>query len=110
MRDYHYGANPQALPALRLILGNRAMLDFTRREYYVTGVLSPEPRGRENILRGDASLTLRVVGPHGIALRYVASHGDASYPNVAFRNQTVETASLMYVFLGSTGFGAVDWL
>ena len=32
-RDYHYGATPQALLALRLILGERAMLDVTGREY-----------------------------------------------------------------------------
>ena len=31
-RDYHYGATPQALLALRLILGERAMLDVTGRE------------------------------------------------------------------------------
>jgi hypothetical protein len=34
---YHYGASPQALLSLRLILGDRAMLDVTGREYYVTG-------------------------------------------------------------------------
>jgi len=108
-RDYHYGASPQALLALRLIFGDRAMLDFTGREYYVTGILSPEPQGRENIMRGDASLTVRLFDRHGIALRYVVSHRDASYPTVEFRNQTVGTASLMYVLLGNSGFGAVDW-
>ena len=108
-RDYHYGASPQALLALRLILGNRAMFDFTGREYYVTGMLSSEPHGMENIMRGDASFTLRIFGRHGIALRYVASHRDASYPNVEYRNQTVGTVSLMYVLLGNTGFGAVEW-
>jgi len=108
-RDYHYGASPQALLALRLILGNRAMFDFTGREYYVTGVLSPEPQGRENVIRGDASFTLRVFDRHGIAIRYVASHRDASYPNVDYRNQTVGTVSLMYVLLGNSGFGAVEW-
>src|SRR5881396_2314011 len=30
-------ADPQALLALRLILGDRAMIDFTGREYYVSG-------------------------------------------------------------------------
>jgi hypothetical protein len=28
---------------------------------------------------------------------------------VEFRNQTVGTVSLMYVLLGNTGFGAVEW-
>lgn len=108
-RDYHYGTTGQGLLALRLIFGDRAMLDFTGREYYVSGLLSAEPRGQENILRGESSLTFRIFGPHGLALRYAVSHRDARYPNVEFRDQTVETISLMYVFLGKTGFGAVEW-
>ena len=108
-RDYHYGTTGQGLLALRLIAGDRAMLDFTGREYYVSGLLSAEPHGQENILRGETSLTLRILGPHGVAVRYAISHRDARYPNVAYRDQTVETISLMYVFLGKTGFGAVDW-
>ena len=85
------------------------MIDFTGREYYVSGLLSSEPQGDENILRGDASLTVRVFEQHGIALRYLVSHRDAHYPTVEFRNQTVETISLMYVLLGDSGFGAVEW-
>jgi hypothetical protein len=108
-RDYHYGVTPQALLALRLIFGDRAMIDFTGREYYVSGVLSSEPQGNKNILRGDTSLTVRVFEQHGVALRYLISHRDAHYPTVDFRNQTVETISLMYVFLGGSGFGAVEW-
>jgi hypothetical protein len=108
-RDYHYGATPQALLALRLIFGDRAMIDLTGREYYVTGVLSPEPRAWENIVRGDMSFTLRIYGRHGVALQYVVSHRDAHYPFVEVRDQTVGTFSLAYVFLGSTGFGAVEW-
>ncbi|MEP6887082.1 MAG: DUF3943 domain-containing protein [Nitrospirales bacterium] len=108
-RDYHYGATPQGLLNLRLILGDRAMLDFTGREYYVTGLLSTEPHGSENIMRADGSFTLRILDRHGIAIRYVASHRDAIYPNVEFRNQTVGTVSLMYVLLGKSGFGAVEW-
>jgi len=107
-RDYHYGATPQGLLAFRLIFGDRAMIDVTGREYYVTDVLSSE-RGQENILRGDASFTLRVFDQHGVALRYVVSHRDASYPGIDYRNQTVGTLSLMYVLLGPTGFGAVEW-
>jgi hypothetical protein len=108
-RDYHYGATPQALLALRLILGDRAMFEFTGREYYVTGLLSTEPHGRENIMRADGSFTLRIFDRHGMAIRYVASHRDASYPNVDYRNQTVGTVSLMYVLLGKSRFGAVEW-
>jgi Domain of unknown function (DUF3943) len=108
-RDYHYGVTPQALLALRLIFGDRAMIDVTGREYYVTSLLSPERHGDENMLRGEGSFTLRIFDQHGVAIRYLVSNRDAHYPNVQFRNQTVETISLMYVFLGDSGFGAVEW-
>lgn len=108
-RDYHYGFTPQGLLALRLIFGDRVMLDMTGREFYVTGLLSKEANGSENILRGDASLTVRIYDRHGIALRYVLSHRDASYPNIQYQDQTVGTLSLMYVFLGKSKFGAVEW-
>jgi hypothetical protein len=108
-RDYHYGTTGQGLLALRLIFGDRALIDFTGREYYVSGLLSPEPEGQENMLRGEASFTLRVVGSHGVALRYAISHRDAHYPNVTFRDQTIGTISLMYVFLGQSGLATVEW-
>ncbi len=85
------------------------MIDVTGREYYVTGVLSPEPNAWENIVRGDMSFTWRIYGRHGVALQYAVSHRDAHYPFVEIRDQTVGTFSLAYVFLGSTGFGAVEW-
>jgi hypothetical protein len=107
-RDYHYGATPQALLAFRLIFGDRAMIDLTGRDYFVSRAFATE-QGQENILCGDASFTLRVFDQHGVALRYAASHRDASYQNVAYSNQTVSTVSLMYVLLGPSGFGAVDW-
>ena len=107
-RDYHYGVTPQGLLALRLIFGDRAMIDLTGREYYVSSLLASE-QGEENIMRGESSFTLRVIGQHGVALRYLISHRDAQYPTVEFLDQTVETISLMYVFLGSSGFGAVEW-
>lgn len=108
-RDYHYGTAPQALVALRLIYANRAMFDITGREYYVSDFLSPERNGQENILRAESSLTLRLFDRHGIALRYTVSQRDARYPNVEYRNQTVTAVSLMYVILGDSGFGAVEW-
>ena len=108
-RDYHYGATPQAHLALRLIFDDRAMVDLTAREYYVTGVLSPEPQAWENIFRADMSFTWRIYERHGVALQYVVSHRDAHYPFAETRDQTVGTFSLAYVFLGSKGFGAVEW-
>jgi hypothetical protein len=85
------------------------MLDVTGREYYVTGLLSADPQARENILRADGSFTLRIFDRHGIAIRYAVSHRDAQYPQVAFRDQTISSVSLMYVLLGGSGFGAVEW-
>src|SRR5262249_49051056 len=87
-RDYHYGLTPQGLLAFRLIFGDRVMIDFTGREYYVSTLLSSEP-GSENILRGDGSLTFRLFEQHGVALRFLVSHRDAQYPTVAYRDQTV---------------------
>ncbi|TKS64575.1 MAG: hypothetical protein EWM73_00302 [Nitrospira sp.] len=108
-RDYHYGATPQALLELRLILADRAMVNVTAQEYYVSGVGSTESRGSETIARGTASFTLRVYDHHAIALKYVASQRDAQYPDLPDRHQTVGTVTLAYTFIGSTGFGAVEW-
>ena len=108
-RDYHYGATPQALLELRLILGDRAMLNVTAHEYYVSGLGSTEHRGSENIARGTASFTVRVYDRHAIALKYVTSQRDAHYPDLPRTYQSVETFSIAYTFLGSTGFGAVEW-
>jgi len=107
-RDYHYGVTPQGLISLRLMFGDRVMVDLTGREYYVSNTLSTES-GWESIFRGDSSLTVRVYDRHGVAVRYSSSHRDASYTGIDYKNQTVGTVSLMYVFLGETGFGAVEW-
>jgi hypothetical protein len=108
-RDYHYGATPQSLLDLRLILGNRAMLHVMGQEYYVSGVGSTETRGSEKITRGMASFTVRIYGPHAIGIKYVASHRDGHYPDIQDRHQTFGTVSIAYCFLGGTGFGAVEW-
>src|SRR4030095_10915558 len=49
-RDYHYGVIPQGLLGLRLIFGERAMLEATGREYYVAGVNS-STSGNDNLGR-----------------------------------------------------------
>lgn len=108
-RNYHYGATPQGLLELRLIFGDRAMLNVIGQEYYVSGRGSTENRESENILRGTASFTVRVYDHHAIALKYVTSQRDAHYPDLTRTYQSVETFYLAYTFLGSTGFGAVEW-
>lgn len=108
-RDYHYGATPQGALDLRLILGDIVMLNMTAHEYYVSNVGSAGPGGRENIARGTASVTLRVYDQHAIALKYVTSQRDAHYSELPRTYQSVATFYLAYTFLGSTGFGAVEW-
>ena len=107
-RNYHYGIDPQGLLALRLIFGNRAMLDVTGRAYYIGDYGGTEP-GRENIGRLNAGLTVRVYGRHAFGIQYIASSRDAYYPNRAEVHQTTGTISLVYTLLGEAGFGAVEW-
>lgn len=108
-RDYHNGVTPQGMVALRLIFGDRTSLDMTLRDYYVSDLASDEKDGRENILRGDLSLTVRIHNLHGIALTYTTSRRDASYANLPDTEQEVGTFSIGYVYLGQTRSGAVDW-
>ena len=108
-RDYHYGVTPQELLAARLILSDRASIDMTARDYYVSRVGGSESTGSENIARADISFTVRVYNLHGLTLRYVESRRDANYSNQTPTHQSVGTVSLVYSLLGQTRFGAVDW-
>ena len=107
-RDYHYGIAPQALLALRLIFGDRASLDVTGREYFVSNVAA-DRGGDDNIARADASFTVRVHRQHAIAVKYLWSRRDASYPDLGDRDQTRGTIGIFYTLLGHDRFGAVDW-
>ena len=108
-RDYHYGATPQALLALRLILGERAAVDVSARDYFVSRVASTEDRGSENIARGEAVVTLRVFRNHAVAVRYNYSRREANYPDLGDRLQTRATFSIFYTLLNDRKFGAVQW-
>ena len=107
--DYHYGLAPQALVALRFIFGERASIDLTGREYFVSRVAAAARGGHDNIVRLDASFTLRVYERHGIALRYLLNRRDAFYPDFGDSSQTRGTIGIFYTFLGHERFGAVDW-
>ncbi len=112
-RDYHYGVIPQGLLGLRLIFGERAMLEAARRQYYVAGLSSGagshDAFGREIIARGNVGLTVRIYGPHALGVQYVVSSRDARFPDLRDRHQSVQTVSLSYNFLGHTRFGATEW-
>jgi hypothetical protein len=106
-RDYHYGITPQGLVALRLIVGKRAMLDVTARDYYISGTGSDDKRGTEQIFRANAGIIVRIYGRNALGIQYVASHRDAHYNALPDRHQTVGTFSLTYTYLSDTKFGAI---
>ncbi len=113
-RDYHYGLVPQVLLGLRLIFGERVMLEGTGRGYFVAGTgsgggVSTSNFGGEIIARGNVGITVRVFGPHAIGLQYLVTTRDTGFPGGSERHQSVQTVSLSYNFLGHTRFGAVEW-
>ncbi len=109
LRDYHYGATPQGLLALRFIFGRRTMLDFTARDYYVSGTGSDDRTGSEQVFRGNVGLTYRVFKHQALGIEYVESHRHGHYGTLPDRYQSEGTFSLVYTLLGSSRFGAVDW-
>jgi hypothetical protein len=108
-RDYHYGAAPQALVALRLIFGERASLDLTGREYFVSRVATSSRSGHDNIVRADVTLTMRIQKQHALAIKYLWNRRDATYPDLGDRSQTRATLGIYYTLLGHDRFGAVEW-
>ena len=108
-RDYHYGVTPQALLALRLIIGDRLSIDTTARDYYISRFGATESTGSENIARADISITARIYNLHGITLRYSESQRDGRYATLPTSHQSTGTISIGYTLLGQTRFGAVDW-
>jgi hypothetical protein len=107
--DYHYGVTPQALIALRLILGEKAAIDFTGREYFVSKVAAGAQGGHDNILRADLAFTWRIHKHHAISLKYLWSRRDATYPNIPDVAQTRATLGIFYTLLGHDQFGAVEY-
>jgi hypothetical protein len=108
-QDYHYGLAPQALATLRVIFGDKASLDATAREYFVSRVGGAATHGHDNIVRGETSFTWRIQGPHAVSLRYLWTRRDASSPTLGDVTQSRGTIGLFYTLLGHDRFGAVDW-
>jgi hypothetical protein len=113
-RDYRYGIIPETLLNLRLIVSDRAMLEASTRQYWVVGLGTgasegADKTGYELINRVNASLTVRIYGPHALSVGYLLSTRDARIPGGGDRHQSVQTVTLSYNFLGHTRFGAVEW-
>ena len=110
-QDYHYGIAPQALLALRLIYADRASLDLTAREYFVSKVASDSQGrgGHDNIIRAEAAFTVRLQKQHAVAVKYLWTRRDAQYPGLGDRTQTRATLGIFYTLLGHDRFGAYHW-
>jgi hypothetical protein len=108
-RDYHYGATGHGLLAARLIFGDKAMLDMTAREYYISGLGSTRTDGSERIFRGNAAFIVSIYKRHGIGIQYGMSTRDASSSGIPDTHQRVGSWSIAYNFLGDSRFGAVEW-
>jgi hypothetical protein len=104
----HYGVAPQTSLLLRLIMSDRASLDLSGREYYVSRVSAGSRGGHDNVVRADATLTWRVHNQHGIALKYQLSRRDSSFPDLGEREQTRGTVGIYYTLLGRDRFGASE--
>jgi len=107
--DYHYGLTPQLLVATRFIAGDKAALDLTLRDYYVSRVVSAAHRGSENNARAEALFTTRIWHHHGASVKYIWSRRTASYPDLGNRVQSRGSFGLFYTYLGDTRFGSVGW-
>ncbi|HSN40173.1 MAG TPA: DUF3943 domain-containing protein [Burkholderiales bacterium] len=108
-RDYHYGVAPQSLLALRLILGEKAALDVTGREYFVTHAADAGRAGHDNITRVDVGFTWRIHKRHALLLKYLWNRRDASFPDLGDRTQERATIGIYYTLLGDNRFGATEW-
>lgn len=113
-RDYRYGVIPEGVLGLRLIAGETAMVEAAGRQYHVIGTSSEvgigtDKFGSELVHRATVGLTVRVYGPHALSVQYVVSSREADTAGRRDRQQSVETITLSYNFLGHTRFGAVEW-
>ena len=108
-RNYRYGTTPQGLLSLRLIMGDRAMVDLNEREYYISDVNGTSPAGDEVIGRGNVGFTVRIYGQHALGVQFTSTSRDSHSIGTDDRHQREEIFSLVYTLLGDDNFGAVDW-
>ena len=108
-RANSYGVAPQALLALRMIFGDRASLDLSAREYFISEVSSGNRDGYDNVVRADASFTYRIHRQHAIAVKYQRSRRNSDFPGLGDRIRDRATLGIFYTLLGRERFGTGDW-
>ena len=107
-RDYHYGVTPQGLLTVRLMFGKVASLDLSGRGYQITHAGAVNNRGWENIVRGDAAVTMRLFGPHAVTVKYLITRRNAHYPELGVVDQRRGTIGVFYTVVGNRRLGAVE--
>jgi hypothetical protein len=107
IRDYHFGITPQVLAALRLLIGERAMIDVAARDYYVSGTGSDDKQGSERIFRGSAGVTVHLRGAHAIGVQYVISARDGKYGNQPEKQVQEGAFTVVYSILSGNRFTVV---
>jgi hypothetical protein len=107
--QYHYGFAPQTMLGLRLIYGDKFSFDLSSSAFFDGKITSPDTGGSDRVLRGDASVTYRVSGPHALTLKYITSRRGFSFPNVVERQQRFDSVGLYYTYQTGRGMGAVSW-
>lgn len=105
--DYRHGGAAQGLLSLRLILGDSAMIELGRREYYICQFGSGKPPGNELMGRTEAGLTVRLSGRNAVSLHFLSATRDEYKPH-AHSYQKMNTITLSYTILSDERFGAVQ--
>ncbi|MGZ5201431.1 MAG: DUF3943 domain-containing protein [Telluria sp.] len=108
-QQYTYGYAPEAMLTLRLIYGDRVTLDLVSRGFFDGRLARAETSRTDGVIRGDASVTYRVSGPHAVSLKYITSRRRYSFPGVAGRQQRLDTVGVYYTYQVGRGTGAVKW-
>jgi hypothetical protein len=107
-RSYRYSVTPQGLLAVRAMYDDVAMLDVTAQEYFLANNLdSTRATESENVVRVQATLTVRVVGCHAVSLGFTHARRDASFDGFLDGPQDVSSISLFYTHLSDKHFGVV---
>src|SRR5258708_3731809 len=81
--DYHYGVAPQALLALRVIYGDRASLDLTARDFFVSHVAGSGNGGHDNNPRTHPPFTPRGRPAQGPAINDPRSRRVATFSRLS---------------------------
>jgi hypothetical protein len=108
-RQYTYGYAPQAMLMARLIYGDRLTFDLVSRGFFDGRLARAETSRTDGVIRGDASVTYRISGPHAVTLKYITSRRKFSFPGVTQTQQRLDTVGLYYTYQVGRGTGAVKW-